>query len=339
MIKMPRRGSRPYECVRRAWHCERHHPIRGSLIQDIFRIANEIHCPATKKKKEWQEKLPIVVLKAEEIMYSKANSEAEYMNVITLWDRTNDAINTIIRREEGSEDTGEFLQPCIEAALQLGCFPRRGSRSQRNNNPVCYLTRNSESIDACGGNPKPTSSLAPHYSNFLGKKPKNLGLTIKSCLNNEPHSRNGLPCQGSFPSQSYVAYTLYYGAYSKHMEPELVLGDHSTIKYTGNSYSEMGVSQRISLFNEENIRCRGDQPKKECDLSLRLGLSSIQEDEDAISVVGQARPDQTGPCASLLVVGRKQSKETFSMYHESNSGSRDESLDVNLMARKRKAID
>lgn len=40
-----------------------------------IRIANEIHSPATKKKKEWQEKLPIVVLKAEEIMYSKANSE------------------------------------------------------------------------------------------------------------------------------------------------------------------------------------------------------------------------------------------------------------------------
>lgn len=36
---------------------------------------NEIHSSATKKNKEWQEKLPIVVLKSEEIMYSKANSE------------------------------------------------------------------------------------------------------------------------------------------------------------------------------------------------------------------------------------------------------------------------
>lgn len=39
------------------------------------RVVHEVHCPATKKNKEWQEKLPIVVLKAEEIMYSKANSE------------------------------------------------------------------------------------------------------------------------------------------------------------------------------------------------------------------------------------------------------------------------
>lgn len=35
----------------------------------------EAHSAATKKNKEWQEKLPVVVLKAEEIMYSKANSE------------------------------------------------------------------------------------------------------------------------------------------------------------------------------------------------------------------------------------------------------------------------
>lgn len=41
----------------------------------LIRVASEVHSSATKKNKEWQEKLPIVVLKAEEIMYSKANSE------------------------------------------------------------------------------------------------------------------------------------------------------------------------------------------------------------------------------------------------------------------------
>ncbi|KAJ6743696.1 HISTONE ACETYLTRANSFERASE [Salix viminalis] len=136
---MPRPGPRPYECVRRAWHSDRHQPIRGSLIQDIFRLVNEAHGSTTKKNKEWQEKLPVVVLKAEEIMYSKANSEAEYMEPKTLWDRTNDAINTIIRRDESME-TGELLQPCIEAALNLGCTPRRASRSQRNCNPSFYLS-------------------------------------------------------------------------------------------------------------------------------------------------------------------------------------------------------
>lgn len=138
---MPRPGPRPYECVRRAWHSDRHQPMRGSLIQEIFRLANEVHCNTTRKNKEWQEKLPFVVLKAEEIMYSKANSEAEYMDLKTLWDRTNDAIDTIIRKDDANEG-GDLLQPCIEAALNLGCIPRRASRSQRHSNPVCYLSPN-----------------------------------------------------------------------------------------------------------------------------------------------------------------------------------------------------
>lgn len=109
--EMPRPGPRPYECVRRAWHSERHHAMRGTLIQEmfrlvaarllllllllptslasllllvvivpclcLFRVVNDLHGSATKKNKEWQEKLPIVVLKAEEIMYSKANSEVD----------------------------------------------------------------------------------------------------------------------------------------------------------------------------------------------------------------------------------------------------------------------
>lgn len=39
--------------------------------------------------------------------------QTEYMDLGTLWDRVNDAINTIIRRDESSE-TGELLPPCIE---------------------------------------------------------------------------------------------------------------------------------------------------------------------------------------------------------------------------------
>lgn len=113
--------------------------MRGSIIQQIFRVVNESHSTATKKNKEWQEKLPIVVLRAEEIMYSKANSEAEYMSIETLWERVNDAINTIIRRDESTE-TGELLPPCIEAALNLGCVQVRASRSQRHTNPRSYLT-------------------------------------------------------------------------------------------------------------------------------------------------------------------------------------------------------
>ncbi|XP_073317554.1 uncharacterized protein [Primulina huaijiensis] len=151
---MPRPGPRPYECVKRTWHSDRHQPLRGLIIQQIFRLVHENHCGATKKNREWLEKLPIVVLKSEEIMYSKANSEAEYSNLETLWDRANEAIDTIIRKEESTE-TGGLLPPCVEAALNLGCVPVRASRSQRNNNPRSYLrARNQESFD-----------LSPNVSN------------------------------------------------------------------------------------------------------------------------------------------------------------------------------
>lgn len=41
----------------------------------LIRVVNGKHTSCTKGNREWQEKLPIVVFKAEEIMYSKANSE------------------------------------------------------------------------------------------------------------------------------------------------------------------------------------------------------------------------------------------------------------------------
>ncbi|KAI5073882.1 hypothetical protein GOP47_0011895 [Adiantum capillus-veneris] len=127
---MPRPGPRPYECIRRAWHSDSHQPLRGTLIHEIFRLVNELHSTSTRRKKEWQEKLPIVVLRAEEILYSKANSEGEYADVETLRSRLDDAVNTMIRREDGEEE-GLYLVPCVEAALSLGCVPKKTPRSQR----------------------------------------------------------------------------------------------------------------------------------------------------------------------------------------------------------------
>ncbi|CAN6465591.1 unnamed protein product [Victoria cruziana] len=167
---MPRPGPRPYECVRRAWHSDRHQPMRGSLIQELFRMVNESHSEAIRKNKEWQEKLPVVVLKAEEIMYSKANSEAEYMDLSTLWERANDAVDTIIRKDDSSED-GKFLQPCIEAALNLGCTPRRASRSQRHNSR-CYLSSSTQDNGTC------TATVS--------KDPKNLSFNLPSFSTSQP---------------------------------------------------------------------------------------------------------------------------------------------------------
>ncbi|KAH9613123.1 hypothetical protein KSS87_013672 [Heliosperma pusillum] len=161
---MPRPGVRPYECVRRAWHSNTHQPIRGSIIQHIFRVVTEAHSLTTRKNREWKEKLPRVVLKAEEIMYSKANSEAEYVDIDTFWDRLNDAIDTIIRREESTE-MGQFLQPCIEAALILGCVPVKPSRSQRHIHLRNYLTpRFQETAQVSPMVPTKTNNYAPFFS-------------------------------------------------------------------------------------------------------------------------------------------------------------------------------
>ncbi|KAJ7956721.1 Histone acetyltransferase [Quillaja saponaria] len=246
LLKMPRPGPRPYECVRRAWHSERHRPMRGSIIQQIFRVVNEAHSAITKKNKEWQEKLPIVVLKAEDIMYSKANSEAEYMNIDTLWDRVNDAMNTIIRRDEGTE-TGELLPPCVEAALKLGCVPVRASRSQRHNNPGTYLRPRAQEpapgppktigeprfqlLPPQSGNPlhfakstTPISSIPVSDSNKLANQNSNVSTpcSYPFSLENFPAGHNQLlTMETKTQLKLGSTYPLYYGAQYQTKDPQL----------------------------------------------------------------------------------------------------------------------
>ncbi|KAJ1410945.1 hypothetical protein SESBI_21479 [Sesbania bispinosa] len=233
---MPRPGPRPYDCVRRAWHSERHHPIRGTLIQEIFRVVDEIHGSATKKNKEYQEKLPVVVLKAEEIIYSKANSEAEYMDLSTLLDRTNEAIDVIIRRDENTE-TGDYLHPCIEAALNLGCSLSKTSRSQRNS-PRCYLNRSNEEVQ---------------------------------------NKKQRLEHQIQQPSNMLSVFPLYYGNKIPFEDnntsgPAIVGGAQDLLsRYLNPSSSSHGShSQSFIIVDDPQNSCT-----KECDLSLRLGPLTI----------------------------------------------------------------
>ncbi|CAN7119818.1 unnamed protein product [Brassica rapa subsp. narinosa] len=235
---MPRPGPRPYDCIRRAWHSDTHQPMRGLLIQEIFRIVCEIHSQSTKKNTEWQEKLPVVVLRAEEIMYSKANSEAEYMDLTTLLYRANDAINTIIRLDETTE-TGEFLQPCIEAALHLGCTPRKASRSQRNINPRCYLSQDSTKLD---------NILSPQYQVFMKPNsfaPKTLPVMT---FNNDVQVKK---C----PVSKYSSYPLCYSL----RVPSLQVNVTDSCKSNKNS-------RLVSVKDATNGIAFGG-----CDLSLRLG--------------------------------------------------------------------
>ncbi|KAE9601804.1 hypothetical protein Lal_00040955 [Lupinus albus] len=286
---MPRPGPRPYECVRRAWHSERHQPLRGSIIQQIFRVVNDAHSPATKKNKEWQEKLPVVVLKAEEIMYSKANSEGEYLNLETLWERLNDAINTIIRRDESTE-SGDLLPPCVEAALNLGCKPVRTSRSDRHNNHRTYLAPRSHQP------PKPVQGNPINYTTKVTTCAVS-GIPV-SDSNQHAHQNSRMvgscnyPFSDSFPSVQHQqpsrietkssinmssVYPLYYGNEAKEPQLRTTNIDSDTIfvgrpvmtPLPGASYGRFQhVPNKIAKDT-----AFGTPPDKDCDLSLRLGQS------------------------------------------------------------------
>jgi hypothetical protein len=280
---MPRPGPRPYECVRRAWHSDRHQPMRASLIQRLFRMANQVHSPATRKNQEWQEKLPFVVLKAEEIIYSKANSEAEYMDENTLCERANDAIDTIIRKDDSTE-TGALLQPCIEAALILGCVPRRASRSQRYSNPGCYLNASTpvgfSAKETIENNSKSNSVSSPplllqcpvpppldhapsskYYSNPNPNFNQNLNPNGGVCaptypvlLKPGPSTPNGtLPCSASYN------HSRNYGGGSENgalCQP-----------YNGNpSYEQV---QKLNMAQKRQMEASSSKSR---DLSLRLSL-------------------------------------------------------------------
>ncbi|KAL3838588.1 hypothetical protein ACJIZ3_023179 [Penstemon smallii] len=310
---MPRPGPRPYECVRRAWHSDRHPPIRGSLIQEIFRIVNEVHSSATRKNREWQEKLPIVVLKAEEIMYSKANSEAEYSDLKTLWDRVNDAIDTIIRRDDSTE-AGEFLQPCIEAALHLGCTPRRSSRSQRNESPRCYLSP--KPTETSSVRPSNLNTKGPHSSQHLTHNTMN-SLHYNNSTQNINHNEKKFPgFPKNFPpghnqlssvqthskSNTWSVYPLCHtnqiqpakiqfcpakpsNSYFHLMETDKLSIPQNLSSCQLDASASASASDSIFPSNHEHYPEEGKLI--ECDLTLRLGSVEVDKGNSSTSVDGR----------------------------------------------------
>ncbi|KAK8509332.1 hypothetical protein V6N13_062381 [Hibiscus sabdariffa] len=350
---MPRPGPRPYVCERRAWHSDRHQPMRGSLIQEIFRVVNEIHSSATKKNREWQEKLPVVVLKAEEIMYSKANSEAEYMDLKTLRDRTNDAINTIIRRDESTE-TGELLPPCIEAALNLGCTPRRTLRSQRNCNPRCYLNPGpQEANNIARGNVTANSHCMS--SNFSFMKPATTNVThlgFASKNGSLPSNNPWLPIE-KYPPNLYSVFPLFYGNHLMSQEsqhdfrvfPKLISG---TVEPAKTGYIHNLLVSDVDSSNEMNqtdvVNASKNPPEFACDLSLRLGPLS-----KPCSSVRNGQPRETGKNNPTFPEWNKSSDSSLSSFPSSNrddplnstSNERNfegECMNVGPTTRKRKTV-
>ncbi|KAJ8568650.1 hypothetical protein K7X08_028183 [Anisodus acutangulus] len=296
---MPRPGPRPYECVRRSWHSDRHQPMRGSIIQQIFRVVRERHGVVTKKNREWQQKLPVVVLKAEEIMYSKANSEAEYMDPETLWDRVNDAIDTIIRRDE--TETGQLLPPCVEVALNLGCIPERASRSQRNTNPRSYLSPRTEEPHCVP--PKVFCRNTSESNQPLFLRPSNVNSPrlasefdrpVMPSINKLGASSSAKPInipESSSPLDVGSVYPLFYGTDIQPEVSPLVPREPQCNVIVGKPiYPSVAEPAEISCFSSlfpcrrdgvQEKSCQADYrdnarrvPELDCDLSLRLGQAN-----------------------------------------------------------------
>ncbi|KAJ6330008.1 hypothetical protein OIU76_008772 [Salix suchowensis] len=223
----------------------------------------------------------------------------------TLWDRTNDAINTIIRRDESME-TGELLQPCIEAALNLGCTPRRASRSQRNCNPSFYLsptTREPNTLlpgsmhSSIQADHASNSRVLPNYPNMVkpmimnstpsGSESQDFAGQINGTSNKFLFIDDNIPLYNvnqCLPLENYripspcSVYPLYYGGC---LEPRRGCG--ALPKTLPGTMEPVEVAAMQNFFpRTEDIPvqiCHADHRKDSplqqqetgCDLSLRLG--------------------------------------------------------------------
>ncbi|CAH8373743.1 unnamed protein product [Eruca vesicaria subsp. sativa] len=325
---MPRPGPRPYECVKRAWHSDRHQPIRGSIIRQIFRLAMETHSAATRKNKEWQEKLPVVVLKAEEIMYSKANSEEEYTDAETMWNRVSDAVDTIIRRDESTE-TGPLLPPCVEAALNLGCIAVRASRSQRHSNVRTYL---------CPKIQEPVSVPAnePQYHHHQTQNSNKPTFTAQPVVPVAVLDDSNKGVASAAPRPGYPFLQVHQKPLARKLETcnppapaPINLGSVYPLYYGGdnNQTQQVDMSLRspktpIIIGMPVSIKAPEERTERFCDLSLRLGVSSSDPPSTRIDV-GSSRAYQGRKPEELCLFSEvKKKDDSFSNYEGQHSYSR-----------------
>ncbi|XP_027355751.1 uncharacterized protein LOC113865424 isoform X2 [Abrus precatorius] len=198
--------------------------------------------------------------------------------------RTNDAIDTIIRRDEHTE-TGEYLRPCIEAALSLGCSLTKPSRSQRNNQR-CYLSRRTEEVPN-------VSHAMVHMANITDH-------TTKS-----QHVSENVPSASKKQCLEFSAYPLYYGN-----NIQLEMSQHdlevSHVSHTCGPALMLNPSSEGS----QSFIVNGDFENpftNKCDLSLRLGPFTV----DAPSFGNDQF--QEADVRSKLIVGTSQKDEKLKL--------------------------
>ncbi|KAK6156520.1 hypothetical protein DH2020_010768 [Rehmannia glutinosa] len=282
-------------------------------------------------------------------------NHAEYSNIQTLWDRVNDAVDTIIRKDESTE-TGELLPPCVEAALNLGCVPVRASR--RHSNPRTYLR---PSYQECSNMPpkvpnenanERNSDLIPFHtsSGSMLKMPPSVDsarlvwdFNKRITSNTNPHiasSREKLP---SFGNKNRIevdhssslnrgsVYPLYYGTSFKPEVPQksdsIIVG--VPIFSSVSEPAEVGRLQNLFPYGvdknvaKETLEAaskdnKGKGPQTDFDLSLRLGFfSDSNSNREKGSGCGT---DSSGPRVSQEE--RRPEEKEFSFFPMESAYSR-----------------
>ncbi|CAN0900202.1 hypothetical protein LINGRAHAP2_LOCUS20705 [Linum grandiflorum] len=211
------------------------------------------------------------------------------MSQETLWDRVNEAINTIIRREEQTE-TGKLLPPCVEAALNLGCVPVRASRSQRHTNQRSYLSGRIQE-------PTQPSSPVPLPPRFLSDANVERPPQLPPFQNSRTAADSSwLMAKEADPVTRYgTVYPLYYGDRYENKEPQFVSQVQERAAPNPNTIllgkpistssaakpSEMGTLKNFMAPSYEIASSRTEYRDihehgagTQCDLSLKLGFSS-----------------------------------------------------------------
>ncbi|XP_071742242.1 uncharacterized protein [Rutidosis leptorrhynchoides] len=199
----------------------------------------------------------------------------------------NDAIDTIIRKYETMEENGEFLPPCVEAALNLGCVPVKSSRSQRNSNTINYLSPRNE--DSGPNVQKPNFVDRTSTISEANKDIRPNLIVNPPGPSFYPPTFENLPRQMmSFENRPSSLYPLYQGFQFQPRAPQI---GFQSIHQNSNKiivrtpvfqaareplppFSQTGCHERLFLFDskEDNSSKKEIQPKlAECDLSLRLG--------------------------------------------------------------------
>lgn len=199
----------------------------------------------------------------------------------------------------------------LSAALNLGCTPRKASRSQRNNNSTNYLSSRNQELSPPPMTMKTSQGLVtnfrcvPYFWSLVKPVTNDLGhsgFRYQSLLPNHNSATEKFPAllsphglmENALPSDSFSVYPLHYGNDVRWQ------GQHSGIEVAPKPISTYvdstngGVVEKNSVSDtmaangiaQSEVRHSLANPcDNKCDLALRLGPRSSNENKTLLPVL------------------------------------------------------